>query len=207
MKEVFSWIREKDEAFFQKAMAPYPDLRVWNLRTQREQAPAKMDALLLTGGSDISQNYLRQPVPDPSLIHDADPDRDALEFPLLEKALEAKLPVFAICRGFQVLNVSRGGTLHLDIPGHDHDRLNNVQPLHYEPDATVRIPKVNSSHHQSLDRLGDGIKIEARHAEDGTIEQVRLVDHPFVLAVQYHPERDEIYRPLFDAFVEKVRAA
>jgi len=205
MKEVISWIREKDEEFFRRAFAPYPDLRVWNLRTQQKEAPEKMDALLLTGGSDISEGFLRQPVPDPALIHDADPERDALEFPLLERALAEKLPVFAICRGFQVLNVARGGTLHLDVPGHDHDRFNNVQKLDYEPDATLRIPQVNSSHHQALDRLGDGIKVVARHEGDGIIEAVRLEGYPSLLAVQYHPERDELYQPLFDFFAENVR--
>jgi putative glutamine amidotransferase len=205
MKEVISWIREKDEEFFQRSFAPYPDLRVWNLRTEKDKTPEKMDALLLTGGSDISLDFLRQPVPDPSLIHDADPERDALEFPLLERALAAKLPVLAICRGFQVLNVARGGTLHLDIPGHDHDRFNNVQKLQYEPDATLRIPQVNSSHHQALDRLGDGIKVVARHEGDGIIEQVRLENYPSLLAVQYHPERHELYQPLFDFFAGQVR--
>jgi putative glutamine amidotransferase len=164
-----------------------------------------MDALLLTGGSDISLGFLRQPVPDPSLIHDADPPRDELEFPLLERALAARLPVFAICRGFQVLNVARGGTLHLDIPGHDHDRFNNVQKLHYEPEAPVRIAQVNSSHHQALDRLGDGIKVVARHEGDDVIEQVRLEGYPSLLAVQYHPERHELYQPLFDLFAGQVR--
>jgi putative glutamine amidotransferase len=205
MKEVISWIREKDEEFFRRSFAAYPDLRVWNART--EKVPEKMDALLLTGGSDISRDFLRQPVPDPSLIHDADPERDALEFPLLDRALAARLPVFAICRGFQVLNVARGGTLHLDVPGHDHDRLNNVQKLTYEPDAPVLIPQVNSSHHQALDRLGDGIKVVARHEGDGIIEQVRLENYPSLLAVQYHPERHELYQPLFDLFAEQVRSA
>ena len=80
-----------------------------------------------------------------------------------------------------------------------------MQPLVYVDGALLQIPKVNSSHHQALDKLGEGIEVEARHAVDGTIEQARLRDYPFGLAVQYHPERDILYRPLFDAFVEAVR--
>jgi putative glutamine amidotransferase len=80
-----------------------------------------------------------------------------------------------------------------------------VQPLDYVNGAELQIPSVNSSHHQALDHLGQGVEIEARHAKDGTIEQVHLRDYPFGLGVQYHPERDILYRPLFDAFVEAVR--
>ncbi len=205
MKAVATYIREKDQDFFQRTFAHYPDIRLYNARI--EPLPDHIDGLMLSGGSDISQGFLRQPVPDPNLIEDAAPDRDAIEFPLLERSLAARIPFFGICRGFQVLNVLRGGTLYLDIPHHDNDRLTNLQPLAYEPDAKLRISHVNSSHHQALDRLGDGIIIEARCATDGVIEQVRLEGHPFALAVQYHPERDELYLPLFDAFIAQVRRA
>jgi putative glutamine amidotransferase len=203
MKSVATWIRECDEEFFRRMLAAYPDLRFYNART--EKVPAEIDALLLSGGSDISETYLRQPVLDPALIEDADPARDAWEFPILTRTLGARQPLFAICRGLQVLNVALGGTLHLDIPHHDDDKFNNVQSLRYESGATLRIPQVNSSHHQALDRLGTGLKIEARCATDGVIEQARLENYPFALAVQYHPERDELYRPLFDAFAQRVR--
>jgi putative glutamine amidotransferase len=203
MKLVATWIRECDEEAFRRMLAAYPDLRFFNART--ESVPDRVDALLLSGGSDISEPYLRQPVLDLALIEDADPARDAWEFPILTRTLATRQPLFAICRGLQVLNVLLDGTLHLDIPHHDNDKFNNVQPLHYEPDAALRIPHVNSSHHQALDRLGTGLKIEARCETDGVIEQARLEDYPFALGVQYHPERHELYRPLFDAFVEHVR--
>ncbi len=202
MKAIATWIRECDEPAFARTLSAYPEIRAWNART--ENVPEKIDGLLLTGGSDISSNYLRQPVLDPTLIQDADPVRDAWEFPVLEAALKMRLPVFAICRGLQVLNVALGGTLHLDIPHHDDDKLNNVQTLTYAPGATIRIPRVNSSHHQALDKLGAGMEVEARYEKDGVIEQARLRDYPFCLGVQYHPERDPLYRPLFDAFVEQV---
>ncbi len=203
MKNIATWIRECDEASFARTFGVYPEVRLWNART--ETLPwDQMQALLLTGGSDISESYLQQPVPDKELIKDPDPARDAWEFEHVELALQLKLPILAICRGMQVLNVALGGTLHLDIPNHDSAKYDNVQELRYVESAAIRIPKVNSSHHQSLAQLGDGLVVEAWHAEDGTIEQARLDNYPFGLALQYHPERDPLYRPLFDAFVQKV---
>ncbi len=100
-----------------------------------------------------------------------------------------------------------GGTLHLDIPHHaDPDnKWLNTQPLRYEKGAEIQIPLVNSSHHQALDRLGDGLEIEARCADDDIVEQVKLRDYPFALGVQYHPERHPIYKLLFDAFVAAIQ--
>ena len=162
--------------------------------------------LLLSGGTDVSAEYLTQAVSDPALIHEPDVARDKWEFPATHQALKRNLPILAICRGHQVLNVALGGTLLLDIPGHNlpEQKYANVQELSYEPSAQVRIPFVNSSHHQAIDKLGDGLEVEARHAVDHIIEQVRLRNYPFCLGVQYHPERDPIYRPLFDAFLEQV---
>ena len=202
LKSIVSWIRECDEAAFARRLAAYPEVRCWNART--ESVPETFDGLLLTGGEDISEAFLRQPVPNPKLIEGLNPARDEWEFGILAKALEARLPILAICRGLQVLNVARGGTLHLDIPGHDNDKFNNVQALRLADETTVRFERVNSSHHQALDRLGEGLQVEAWHADDGTIEQARLADYPFALGAQYHPERDELYRPFFDAFVEQL---
>ncbi len=81
---------------------------------------AEMDGLLLTGGSDIAPEFLRQEIPDPSVIDtNTDPARDRWEFQATKEALERQLPIFAICKGLQVFNVALGGTLRLDIPGHD----------------------------------------------------------------------------------------
>ena len=202
MKQIATWIRECDAAPFHRVFRAYPGVRFWNART--DPAPDRIDGLLLTGGSDISGNFLRQPVPDPRLIEDADPVRDAWEFDILPRALQQRLPLFAICRGLQVLNVALGGTLHLDIPNHDKLKFENVQPLRYAKGAALQIPRVNSSHHQALDRLGSGLEIEAWCADDDVIEQARLRHHPFGLGVQYHPERDPLYQSLFDAFVHHV---
>ena len=203
MKNIATWIREVDGPPFARVFAAYPDLRLWDARV--EAVPAEIDGLLLTGGEDVSQEFLHQPVPDPGLIEDTDPARDAWEFAILPRVLEKRLPFFAICRGIQVLNVALGGTLHLDIPGHANLKFDNVQPLRYVNGAAIQIPRVNSSHHQALDRLGSGLVVEARCTDDEIIEQARLRGYPFGLGVQYHPERDPLYQPLFDAFVEHVR--
>jgi len=192
VKHIATWIDDDAWPFFEKVFADYPDVLLWNARIG--MVPESPHGLLLSGGTDIGRDWLRQPVPDPTQIHRPVAERDAWEFYVLPRALARRLPIFAICRGMQVLNVALDGTLHLDIPGHADLRHDNVQPLAYTTSAQLRIPKVNSSHHQSLDRLGHG-----------TIEQVHLRDYPFGLGVQYHPERDILYRPLFDAFVDAVR--
>ena len=116
------------------------------------------------------------------------------------------MPILAVCKGVQVFNVALGGALHLDIPCHDLPELRsaNVQQLRFSKNPTVRFERVNSSHHQALDRLGDGLEVEAWCAADDIIEQVRLRDYPFAVGVQYHPERDFLYAPLFERFFEAV---
>jgi putative glutamine amidotransferase len=203
LKHIATWIRGCDEAAFERTFRPYPDVLLWNARTG--VVPQRLDGLLLSGGSDISREFLRQPVPDPRLIEDPDPARDAWEFAILRDALRQRLPIFAICRGLQVLNVALGGTLHLDIPNHASLKFQNVQALHYAKGVALRMARVNSSHHQAIDQPGAGLEIEAWCADDDVIEQARLRDYPFGLGVQYHPERDPLYHPLFDAFVDHLR--
>ena len=203
MKNVATWIRECDAPPFDRVFRSHPGIRFWNARI--EAAPERVHGLLLTGGADISREFLRQPVPDPRLIEDPDAARDAWEFAAVPRAIQQRLPLFAICRGLQVLNVALGGTLHLDIPNHDKLEFQNVQPLRYASGAPIQIPRVNSSHHQALDQLAPGLEIEAWCAADDVVEQARLRDYPFGLGVQYHPERDPLYQPLFDAFIQHVR--
>jgi len=137
---------------------------------------------------------------------DAEADRDGFEFAAVQTALERGVPVLAVCKGAQVLNVALGGTLHMDIPGHDLPELksHNVQLLRFAKSASVRFERVNSSHHQAIDRLGTGVEVEAWCATDGVIEQVRLKDYPYAVGVQYHPERDFSYKALFEQFLGKV---
>ncbi len=192
----------KRRGAFRRVLQPYGEIRCWNARTG--PVPDGTAGLLLTGGSDISEGFLRQPVPDPRLIEDADPARDEWEFAALARALAARQPILAICRGLQVLNVAWAARSTSTIPGHDSARDLNVQPLRYLPGAALQFPLVNSSHHQALDRLGKGVRVEAWCRDDEVVEQARLDDYPFALGVQYHPERDPLYRPLFDCFAEFV---
>jgi putative glutamine amidotransferase len=163
--------------------------------------------LLLTGGGDISLRFLRQQVAMPSLIVDTDCARDEWEFNAVGAMLLAGRPILAICRGLQVLNVAMGGTLHIDIPDHDSAETENIQPLRHSSKATHRFAAVNSSHHQALEKLADGIEVEAWSASDGIVEQARLRGHDFAIGVQYHPERHPLYLSLFDDFFARVRSA
>jgi putative glutamine amidotransferase len=202
-----SWIRRRDEKWFNPILAARPDIKVCNAARHRVNLD-EMDALLLTGGSDISQEYLRQPVPDPSVLEKGDPPRDEWEFAAVQNALARGLPILAICKGMQLLNVALGGTLRLDIGGHNlpAQKSHDVQALRNDTSAAHRFEKVNSSHHQAIDRLADGCVVESWCASDDVIEQFRLRDRPFALAVQYHPERGSIYGPLFQDFLTHIEA-
>jgi putative glutamine amidotransferase len=206
MRNLATWLRPKDEKWFNPIFARYPDVKVWNALSQ-DVPLAEMDALLLTGGSDVAPEFLRQEVPDPSILDkDIDPKRDAWEFVAIPHALERTLPIFAICKGMQILNLSLGGTLKLDITGHnlpeqkDHD----IQSLRTDRGARHRFENVNSSHHQALEVIAPGFEVQAWCATDDIVEQMRLRGYPFCLAVQYHPERGKIYDALFDDFFSKI---
>lgn len=202
---IASWIRDSDDENFAQFFRGRPRLQLVNARTTPVDL-ATMDALVLTGGPDVCAENLRQPVPDPALIQDAEPERDAWEFPALDAALARGLPILAVCKGVQLLNVALGGTLHLDIAGHNRpeQKLGNDQKLRFGRTASVRIEKVNSSHHQALASLGTGLEVEAWCADDDVIEQVRLRRYPFALGVQYHPERDMQYTELFELFISQI---
>jgi putative glutamine amidotransferase len=202
MPNLATWIRAKDAKWFRPIFAKHPEIEIWNART-RNVALNKMDGLLLSGGSDISPEFLRQEIPDPGVINkDVDPKRDRWEFEAVQEALGRGLPILAICKGLQVFNVSLGGSLKLDIPGHNlpHQKQSDIQPLRHDTDASHRFPKVNSAHHQAIEQLGDDLEVEAWAQDDGIIEQVRLRNYPFGLGVQYHPERGGIYDALFEDF-------
>jgi putative glutamine amidotransferase len=157
-----------------------------------------------------------------------DEARDATTFPLIHGALERGVPLLAICRGFQELNVALGGTLHAQVhavPGRDDHRAPQEQDLdlRYGPRHPVRFVAggaferiagssevwVNSLHRQGIDRLAPGLVAEG-HAPDGTIEAVRVEVPGFALGVQWHPEYKAAANPfsmkLYGAFGEAARA-
>jgi putative glutamine amidotransferase len=203
MPSIATWIRQCDEHWFKLIFSHYPDFTVHNARLHPVDL-CQMDALMLTGGGDISIGFLRQTIAQPSLIVDTDCARDAWEFKAARELLLSGKPILAICRGLQVLNVALGGTLHIDISGHDNFERENIQPLRHSSNAIHRFAAVNSSHHQALERLADGMEVEAWSASDGIVEQARLRSHPYAIGVQYHPERDELYLPLFADFFDRI---
>lgn len=207
MPNLATWIRPKDAKSFRAIFSKHPEIKVWNA-LNRKIPLEKMDGLLLTGGSDISPEFLRQKVADPSVIHeDVDPERDRWEFAAVQEALSRGLPIFAICKGLQVFNVALGGTLKVDIKGHDlpEQRDREIQPLRHARRALHRFPKVNSAHHQAIERLGDDLEAEAWSAHDGIVEQIHLRKYPFGRAVQYHPERSRVYDSLFEEFFSRLK--
>ena len=207
MPNLGTWLRAKDERWFNPIFARYPNVKIWNAMITNVPLD-EMDGLLLTGGPDVDPEFLHQEVVDPSLVQDPDSTRDRWEIDAIHHAVGRELPVFAICKGMQILNVALGGTLTLDLPGHnlaeqkDHD----VQALRTDRGAKHRLASVNSSHHQAVERVADRCEVEAWCATDDVIEQIRLRDYPFGLAVQYHPERGHIYDALFDDFFSRVGA-
>jgi putative glutamine amidotransferase len=175
---------------------------------------AVLDGLVLTGGGDVHPAaYGEEPDPE---VGGVDLNRDASERALLAAALEADLPVLAICRGCQVLNVYLGGTLHQHLP----DVVGNVDhrraPMVFENVDVETVPgtttagvfgaatTVRCSHHQAIRDLGRDLVVTAR-AGDGVVEAVELPSARFVLAVQWHPEEAMDQRP-FDALVHAARA-
>jgi putative glutamine amidotransferase len=207
MPNLATWIRPKDAKAFRAIFAKHPEIKVWNA-LKRKVPLEKMDGLLLTGGSDISPEFLSQEIIDPSVIEkDVDPERDRWEFAAVREALSRGLPIFAICRGLQVFNVGLGGTLKLDIKGHNlpEQREQDIQPLRHSRRATQRFSKVNSAHHQAIERLADDLDVEAWSAHDGIIEQIHLRKYPFARAVQYHPERSRVYDSLFEEFFSRLK--
>jgi len=182
----------------------------------------KLDGLLLTGGGDVDPARFGQ-APDPTLA-EVSPARDALEIDVTRRALAQGTPLLAICRGIQVLNVSLGGTLIQDIASARPGALAHGQTApRDEPTHAVKVMgegtrlgrvlgaaelRVNSFHHQAIDRLGDGLR-EVAWAPDGIIEGVELPGERFVLGVQWHPEdlvgRDAAARNLFAALAAAAR--
>ncbi len=206
MPNLATWMRRKDEKWFRPFFDKHPEIRVCNARKD-EAALEEIDGLLLTGGSDIAPEFLKQEVPDPSILdQDVDVARDRWEFAAVKDALSRGLPIFAICKGLQLFNIALGGTLKLDIPGHKlpEQKEHDIQPLRSDATAKHRFERVNSSHHQAIDRLGEGLEVEAWCATDNIVEQIRLGGYPFALAVQYHPERGKIYDELFEDFFSRL---
>jgi len=189
---------------------------------QLDELVHQLDGLIFTGGGDILPEHYHG-VQHP-LVSYVDEDRDRVEFSLFNKILTRKLPFFGICRGFQVINVTLGGTLYEDIldqkPGSlrhqyhpDYARDYLAHPVRIEADSmlakitTDLEVNVNSFHHQGIRQLASELRATA-YAPDGIIEGIEMINYPYGLAVQWHPENLYAYpkmRALFEAFVEAAR--
>ena len=184
---------------------------MFSMRANGDVPMDQMDGLLLTGGSDITPEFLRQENVDPTLIDkdELDPERDRWEFEAISKALTRGLPILAILQGYSGVKMSlwaaRSGST---FPGIDclEQKEQDIQRLRFDGNAKHRFENVNSSHHQAIDRVADGFEIEAWCTDDDIIEQVRLRNYPFALAVQYHPERGKIYDALFEDFFVRLKS-
>jgi putative glutamine amidotransferase len=176
-----------------------------------EETLDAVDGLLFSGGSDLDPELYDQEPHDETLgIH---PERDRAELALLEAALARDMPVLAVCRGSQVLNVARGGDLVQHLPDVVGDGKHKHTPgMFADHDVTLedgtRLASllgdhapVKSHHHQGFGRVGDGLRVAA-HAEDGTIEAVEDPDRRFALGVLWHPEAGEDLR-LFEELVRE----
>jgi putative glutamine amidotransferase len=201
-------------------------------RLERAALLARLDGLLITGArSNVEpHHYGAPPAPECGPADLTDPARDATVLPLIREAIAQAVPLFAICRGIQELNVALGGTLHGEVqalPGRiDHrsdksvppqERYRDAHAIALTPGGTLQALldgaaeiRVNSLHGQAIDRLAPGLVVEAA-APDGTIEAVSVAGAPaFALAVQWHPEwrvlDNPVSRRMFAAFGAACRA-
>jgi len=167
--------------------------------------------LVLTGGEDVDPACYGA-VPHPRL-GETDPGRDAMELALIAGARQRGLPILAICRGIQILNVALGGTLYQDLPSErpgpiDHANEASCHGVDVAPDSRlfrtigIRRGSVNSRHHQAVRDLAPGL-VATAWADDGVIEAAEPAAQrePWMLAVQWHPE-DEVEGALFRGFAE-----
>lgn len=175
-----------------------------------------LDGVIFSGGIDIDPSRYgaeRHPATDPAQAH-----RDAGELALLAAALERDVPTLAICRGFQLLNVLRGGDLVQHLPetvGHDRHRetpgVFSQHPVDVKEGTRLaailgaRHESVRSSHHQGVGTVGEGL-VESAWAEDGSLEGLEDPTRRFAVGVLWHPEMEEDDKRLFEALVAEARA-
>jgi putative glutamine amidotransferase len=188
------------------------------LEREPDQILDLIDGLILAGGNDIdpaAYGAERDPQTQPSV-----PERDSAEIALVERAWERDLPLLGICRGMQLLNVARGGTLlqhlpdefghedHRRIPGSfdgsDHDVELAAGSLAARA-AGEEVHVTKSHHHQGIDVVGDGLEVTGRSTIDDLPEAIEAPGRRFVLGVQWHPEADDSSK-VVAALIDEARA-
>ena len=179
---------------------------------------SRLDGILFSGGGDVSIKYFNGS--DHPRIGEVDNGRDTTEITLMRTAVNDGKPILGICRGAQVMNVALGGTLYTHIPAQlkgalDHDYPGDLRRVIVHPvnvDETTRsaeifgetLLNVNSLHHQGLKDIAPSLRV-AGHAPDGLVEVVEIPDHPYAVAVQWHPEwltDQPAMQRLFKSFVD-----
>ena len=215
----------KLEDYRQSVLHAGGDPRVLEPSMTVTEALAGVDGLLLTGGDDVAPARYGEAA-HPTVV-EAEPGRDDFELALVAEARARKLPILAICRGVQVLNVACGGTLVQDIPSEvkgalahslgvpPHEAYSLAHEVWLDKDTLLwklmreRLSdadscEVNSRHHQAVKRLAGGFQVAAT-APDGVVEAIEEPAARFCLGVQWHPEnffRTGEFRPLFEGFIE-----
>ena len=189
-----------------------PVLLPWQKPRTLARTLDRLDGLLLIGGDDLDPAvYKARRHPS---VKPMDPEREAFDLELARQALSRRIPILGICFGCQLLNIARGGTLVQDIPSEVPGALKHREgwhPVSVAPDSRLRrvlgVSRMgaNSFHHQSVGSLGKGLKATA-WTSDGVVEGIEDPDHPFLLGVQWHPERctrsHPLHQRLFQALVK-----
>ena len=173
-----------------------------HLTPAHREIPTHLDGLIISGGDDIDQGLY---LPDAPEIAPINPRRDRFEIAVLERFLPRSLPILGICRGAQLLNVVLGGSLHVDL-SHLRRRTSNRRMLlprktllleagsHMQEVLGTERCRINSLHHQAIDRLGEGMVVSGRDL-DGITQAVEAADGHFRIGVQWHPEYLPFQRP------------
>lgn len=186
---------------------------VMQLRPGQEAALPDFDGAVITGGHDVDPVlYAAEPEVEPR----HDPARDAFESAVIDRALAGRIPLLGICRGAQLLNVRRGGSLFQELASRRSRTSNRwtvlpLKTLHIDPHTRLAEclgpgpRQVNSLHNQAIDRVGAGLRVSGRDL-DGIVQAVEDPERPFLLGVQWHPEfllylraQRHLFRALVDA--------
>ena len=151
--------------------------------------PEECDGLLLPGGADIDPKIYGH---ENTASVEIDAERDRIELEAFNLFLNAGKPILGICRGTQLINAAMGGTLHQDIPNHKQvDGVDTLHPSHTTDETLIKLYGesfiINSSHHQCVDKLGDGLEA-VQWSDDNIVEAIRHKTLP-IFGVQWHPER------------------
>ena len=206
----------------------YPQIFDEGVKKQIDES----SGVILSGGGDIHPRYFSPEEPPHETIDLVNEERDRLELAAIPYIIEKKKPLLAICRGIQVLNCAFSGTIYQDIDS-QAKRTSSPIPHHQikgrkpsiprrrashevileegslmEKIAGKKVIRVNSTHHQSADKIGDGLWVTGK-SPDGIVEVMEIPGNPLVLAVQFHPERmmktDKTMRKIFEYFAEVVK--